>query len=159
MFDPRTPIWNNFHLAFAVLLLLGFFTQSASAEPFSECPSEAFLVQDTVPKLYGVDLATGHFQLLSNSVGNGTKLNALAFNFHDQYLYAWNYEFQTIARIDSEFQVTPLNVTGMPTGNFYIGDIALENNAMYVYRPGSTCLLYTSPSPRDATLSRMPSSA
>ena len=25
--------------------------------------------------------------------------------------------------------------------------------------PGSTCLLYTSPSPRDATLSRMPSSA
>ena len=25
--------------------------------------------------------------------------------------------------------------------------------------PGTTCLLYTSPSPRDATLSRMPSSA
>ena len=27
------------------------------------------------------------------------------------------------------------------------------------YQQGSTCLLYTSPSPRDATLSRMPSSA
>ena len=30
--------------------------------------------------------------------------------------------------------------------------------AMYVYN-SNTCLLYTSPSPRDATLSRMPSSA
>ena len=28
-----------------------------------------------------------------------------------------------------------------------------------VYKTASTCLLYTSPSPRDATLSRMPSSA
>ena len=27
------------------------------------------------------------------------------------------------------------------------------------YKPTTTCLLYTSPSPRDATLSRMPSSA
>ena len=27
------------------------------------------------------------------------------------------------------------------------------------YNPASACLLYTSPSPRDATLSRMPSSA
>ena len=29
----------------------------------------------------------------------------------------------------------------------------------YDYVSGKTCLLYTSPSPRDATLSRMPSSA
>ena len=38
----------------------------------------------------------------------------------------------------------------------------LESNGTEIYREfeGSvTCLLYTSPSPRDATLSRMPSSA
>ena len=29
----------------------------------------------------------------------------------------------------------------------------------YTYTRGNLCLLYTSPSPRDATLSRMPSSA
>ena len=28
-----------------------------------------------------------------------------------------------------------------------------------IFSPGASCLLYTSPSPRDATLSRMPSSA
>ena len=34
-----------------------------------------------------------------------------------------------------------------------------DSLAMTVYGEDSTCLLYTSPSPRDATLSRMPSSA
>ena len=33
------------------------------------------------------------------------------------------------------------------------------NYDVYVYENGLLCLLYTSPSPRDATLSRMPSSA
>ena len=37
------------------------------------------------------------------------------------------------------------------SGAFYTGVLAANNNI--------TCLLYTSPSPRDATLSRMPSSA
>ena len=34
----------------------------------------------------------------------------------------------------------------------------LDENKMYI-GDGSTCLLYTSPSPRDRTRSRMPSSA
>ena len=34
-----------------------------------------------------------------------------------------------------------------------------EDPASQVYVRGKDCLLYTSPSPRDATLSRMPSSA
>ena len=33
------------------------------------------------------------------------------------------------------------------------------DSASHVFRDAWTCLLYTSPSPRDATLSRMPSSA
>ena len=38
---------------------------------------------------------------------------------------------------------------------------ALEDqNVEFIFGyPGGACLLYTSPSPRDATLSRMPSSA
>ena len=35
----------------------------------------------------------------------------------------------------------------------------VPGGARWRYVWGSTCLLYTSPSPRDATLSRMPSSA
>ena len=35
----------------------------------------------------------------------------------------------------------------------------LRNDELFVRDPANACLLYTSPSPRDATLSRMPSSA
>ena len=39
---------------------------------------------------------------------------------------------------------------------FYVND---NGNRMYLLRKGNNCLLYTSPSPRDRTRSRMPSSA
>ena len=38
----------------------------------------------------------------------------------------------------------------------YVQGIFIENNSQDEFK---SCLLYTSPSPRDATLSRMPSSA
>ena len=38
-------------------------------------------------------------------------------------------------------------------------DVGIDLNETLIRHPSSTCLLYTSPSPRDATLSRMPSSA
>ena len=48
-------------------------------------------------------------------------------------------------------------------GIFLQGDLKNRNGRMYpmetLRREVQSCLLYTSPSPRDATLSRMPSSA
>ena len=46
-------------------------------------------------------------------------------------------------------------ICGIVTGLIYTGLFV----AWYAWRYGWSCLLYTSPSPRDATLSRMPSSA
>ena len=45
-----------------------------------------------------------------------------------------------------------LRMTQLTENKIFEGDLPLEVNV-------TTCLLYTSPSPRDATLSRMPSSA
>ena len=42
---------------------------------------------------------------------------------------------------------------------FGIQRVPLETNYFETYNRDNVCLLYTSPSPRDATLSRMPSSA
>ena len=48
----------------------------------------------------------------------------------------------------------------LKNGEMLIGRIEQDaNNLIVQVRQGSRCLLYTSPSPRDATLSRMPSSA
>lgn len=114
----------------------------ANAQPFTECPTEAFLIQDKIANLYGVKLATGFYEKLSPNDWGQQKMNALAFNFHDQYLYAYNYYYNSVVRIDSNYQVTPMTMTGMPNRGFYIGDISLEENTYYLYRPGSNYGLY-----------------
>ena len=40
-----------------------------------------------------------------------------------------------------------------------VSKVVAADNAAYSHQLAESCLLYTSPSPRDATLSRMPSSA
>ena len=96
-------------------------SQVSFADPFTACPTDAFLIQDKLATLYGVQLATGQYQLLSNTMGTTNKLNALAFNFHDQYLYAWSSEYSEPVRIDDTYQVTPLSTSGLPDTSFYVG--------------------------------------
>ena len=43
--------------------------------------------------------------------------------------------------------------------DFTVQKVSIRFQIDGIWQPGPTCLLYTSPSPRDATLSRMPSSA
>ena len=49
-----------------------------------------------------------------------------------------------------------IEVTSFSHGGWFFGGLKGNPNSVNVYY---SCLLYTSPSPRDATLSRMPSSA
>ena len=70
-------------------------------------------------------------------------------NWSDR-LYCYNASFQKFAEeINNEKVTYDLIVSNPP---FYNEDYITTN-------PSRNCLLYTSPSPRDATLSRMPSSA
>jgi hypothetical protein len=117
-------------------------SQAIVAQPFTACPTEAFLIQDTSATLYGVRLATGQYQQLSNTMGTANKLNAMGFNFHDQYLYAWSTEFGQPVRINNAFQVSPLTTSGLPNTSFYVGDISIDYNVYYIYRPGSAYGLY-----------------
>jgi len=112
------------------------------AAPFNNCPSDAFLVQDTVARLYGVNLATGFYEELSSDMGTSGKLNAIGYNFHDDYLYAYSYEFQTVVRIGNDYQVEPLTISNMPNTSFYVGDLSLADNYYYFYRRGGGFGLY-----------------
>lgn len=110
-------------------------TQVFSA-PFTQCPSEGFLVQDQVARLYSVNLAGSFQREIAPNDWTSEKLNALAFNTFDNYLYAYNYTAGDIVRIGEDFSVQPI---GAELGglSFYVGDISTDSNRMYLYRKGS----------------------
>lgn len=126
------------------LAIISLFAYSAlnHAAPFNDCPTEAFLVQDQVARIYGVNLATGYYEELSNDMGTNGKINAMGFNFHDNYLYAFGYEAGTIVRIGADFIAEPLSVSGLPNTSFYVGDVSISRNSYYMYRSGSSYGLY-----------------
>ena len=120
-------------------LALGLMTSAhkAFAEPFNDCPADAFLGQNSIAQLYGVKLATGYYSLLSADMGTSGKINALGYNQFDNYIYAWSYQHRTLAQIDRYHQITPLAVSNLPGIDFYVGDVAVSHNAYYSYRSGS----------------------
>ena len=61
------------------------------------------------------------------------------------------------ARVTVKWDGAPAIICGVnpENGRFFVGTKSVFNKV----NPKISCLLYTSPSPRDATLSRMPSSA
>jgi LruC domain-containing protein len=125
-----------------ILFAIGMGSASLYAQPFTECPTEAFLIQDKLANLYGVQLATGFYEKSSPADWNQQKMNALAFSIHDQYLYAFNYYFGTIVRIGADFQVEPISLSNLPNKGFYVGDISVVENAYYLYRPGGSFGLF-----------------
>ena len=110
-------------------------TQVFSA-PFTQCPSEGFLVQDKVARLYSVNLAGSFQREIAPSGWTSAKLNALAFNTFDNYLYAYDYALGDIVKIGEDFNVQGIGAElgGM---SFYVGDISTDQNLMYLYRKGS----------------------
>ncbi|MEM7562241.1 MAG: LruC domain-containing protein [Pseudomonadota bacterium] len=133
-------MWHFRTLKLSLILIA--LASNVQADPFTTCPSKAFLIQDSVAQIYGVNLVTGQFNLLSNDLGTNSKINGFGFNFHDNNLYGWGYEWRTLVRIGNDFQAEPLTVINKPNTDFYVGDVALHENAYYMYRGGSSYGLY-----------------
>ena len=68
---------------------------------------------------------------------------------------------QGVIKPNEDYDVRHINATGVITAtNLSLSGVLTYEDVTNVDSIGIiTCLLYTSPSPRDATLSRMPSSA
>lgn len=126
-------------LLFTCALLLPF---AASSDPFESCPSKAFLMQQSIAQLYGVNLVTGEYSLLAGDLGTTDKINAVGFNFHDNHIYGWGYEWGTLVKIGNDFQATPLTLQNNPGVNFFVGDVALNENNYYFYKKGVDYGLY-----------------
>jgi LruC domain-containing protein len=126
----------------SILLMLTVSVTDLYAQSFAECPTEAFLVQDKLANLYGVKLATGFYEKVSPIDWNQQKMNALAFNVHDSYLYAFSYYYSTIVRVGSNYEVEPIPLSNVPDKGFYVGDISVQENTYYLYRPGAAYGLF-----------------
>ena len=124
---------------------LSFSSPNATAAAFDKCPSKAFLIQKTIATLYGVNLATGYYAQLSANLGTSDKINAIGFNFHDNYLYGWGYEAKAPVRVDRNYKATRLTVENLPQTNFFVGDVAVDRNVYYFYKRGANYGLYALP--------------
>ncbi|MCP4322777.1 MAG: LruC domain-containing protein [Psychromonas sp.] len=118
-----------------LLLLLTVSVSSASADPFSSCPSKAFLFQSTPVVSYGVNLVTGNYQLIEDDSGINANINGVGFDEFDRYLYGFNTTHLNVVRMGGDFQVETLNVSGLPENtSFFVGDVT--NHQYYLYRKG-----------------------
>lgn len=129
----------------ASLLLLPIYSASVQSAEFSSCPTQAFIVQKSTAELYGVNLATGSYEVLSSDMGTSSKINGMGFNVFDNYLYGWFYEEGTLARIGDDYQAEALEISGDFSGNYYVGDVGLHENKYYFFRPGFSHGLYSIP--------------
>ncbi|KZY71056.1 hypothetical protein A3760_11890 [Oleiphilus sp. HI0122] len=106
--------------------------------PFDACPTEAFIIQTPTSKTiaYGVDLSTGSYNTLTPDMQTN-KVNGAGYNFHDDYIYGWDYGSATLSRFGSEYTPEPLTIVSGKIGrNFYVGDVSIEENKWFGYRSG-----------------------
>lgn len=112
-------------------------SQAAIASPFETCPSKAFLIQGTSTiNLYGINLATGDYSMLNTFTQTNKGINGLAYNFFDNYMYGWSRQYLDLVKIDSNYNLTRLNISGRPAGlSNYVADVSPNVNKYYYYHP------------------------
>ncbi|HHB1596092.1 TPA: LruC domain-containing protein [Vibrio campbellii] len=102
------------------------------AGPFSECPSDAYLIQGKPASVYSVDLVTGTYNLEVASIGLGQSgFNAAGFSENDGYLYGYDSENQRVLRMGSDFQGEVVSVSNLPSYGFIAGDV--YDDYLYFY--------------------------
>ncbi len=123
--------------AIAGLCLALLAAPAAHSQSFSSCPATAFLVQETVARLYGVDVSTGYVELLAADLETSGKVNGIGFNLTNGYIYGWSYEHRTLARLGSRYQVEPIPLARPLDDNYFVGDVAIDGSAYYAFKRGS----------------------
>lgn len=113
------------------LILLSLAAPVYSA-PFETCPSKAYLFQANPVQVYGVNLVSGLSTLVQGDTGLDANINAVGFDFEDRYIYGYDTTNLKIVRLGGDFKAETLDVSGLPTYTFFVGDV--YNHVYYLYR-------------------------
>ncbi|GAW16631.1 hypothetical protein ANO14919_060640 [Xylariales sp. No.14919] len=108
-------------------------TVTEPCTPTLSCDKYGYLIQDVT--LFKVDLSTGEYSTVKESVGDGTSINALAYNTLDNFLYARQSGNNELIRIASDGTAEVVTKFPDATGAF-VGDIDTDGN--YWYGTGDT---------------------
>ncbi|KAI1302516.1 hypothetical protein F5Y03DRAFT_361771 [Xylaria venustula] len=108
-------------------------TVTQPCTPTLTCDKYGYLIQANT--LFQVDLSTGAYTTVKASIGDGTTVNAMAYNTLDNYLYARQSGKNQLIRISSD-GTTEVVTTFPDDTNVYVGDIDSDGN--YWYGSGDT---------------------
>ena len=134
-YDGEPPEEGSMKGAFSSVIVLLFFPFAIAATPFDNCPSNAFLIQGN-PASYWRQFGLRHIYNIAIGSGTAERFNAGGFSVHDRFIYGWNYATSKLARFGKDYTVQDFDVSGLPSGNFFVGDVAVQENAFYLYRRG-----------------------
>ena len=127
-------------------LKVSFFSLLVALTVFSCRPDENFTTNSSDSLEFSVD--TLRFDTVFTELGSATRFFKV-YNRNDKPIRISNIRIE-----GTNAAFFRMNVDGIPSNDQTDVEVRAQDS-IYVF----ACLLYTSPSPRDATLSRMPSSA
>ena len=140
---------------FWLALVMAFFTppQDVFAEKESSSPSATAAIDDAEASyadvIEGDDVYEGLFTFYRDRESGDVTLSLDPEQFDNEYIYF----------IHIEDGVVDAGSFRGAYGPRFVFTLERRFDKVAIVRENTACLLYTSPSPRDATLSRMPSSA
>ena len=123
------------------------FAQEPAGNIDETCSSFGYVTTGLSHRTYQIEPSTGKNQMVVDrythrSTGEIATLDAFGFNTKDAHLYAWDHNYKRPVRINQSGGVDIIPVEGAPNTTFYAGDISLNPNRYYVYRPGTAYGLY-----------------
>ncbi|KAL7623142.1 hypothetical protein AAE478_006823 [Parahypoxylon ruwenzoriense] len=106
---------------------------SSAPAPTLTCDEYGYLVQSAT--LYRVNLATGEYTTVRRTLGDGSGINAMAYNPRDNFLYARQSNGNRIIRISSDGSTETVG-TFTTSVSYYVGDI--DSSGYFWYGSGGS---------------------
>ena len=121
------------------------------------------IAKEAIKRGHSVTVFTGSWE---GEIPEGLKVTVIKNTGLTNHTRVHNFHRQLCKHIGSEAFHVSIGFNKIPNMDFYfcgdycfVGRSYLKHSFFYRFTPRFLCLLYTSPSPRDLSTSRMPSSA
>lgn len=93
------------------------------------CSEDAYIFAsddyDKPTDSYEVDIAGNQYRNGKTSM-HDYNINAIGYNVKDNYIWGYDRFNKTVVRVDNEYNVSPVAISGLPAGDYFIGDVSTD---------------------------------